>query len=144
MAESWEASEDGLTWTFNLREGVSFHNGDPLTASDVVYSINRIKNPDIASPRAGDFELITSIEAPDDNTVVLTLAEPFSPLLSKLALSLNVIVSEEVAENNDLNEVVIGTGPFKFVEYVPQTNMTLEKNEGLLGVPTLRVTRYLT
>lgn len=133
LAESWEASDDGLTWTFHLREGVTFHNGDLLKASDVVYSLNRIKDPEIASPRSGDLELIESMEAPDDNTVVLTLSEPFSPLLSKLALSLNVIVSEAVASANDLNEVVIGTGPFKFVEYIPQTKMTLVKNENFWG-----------
>ncbi|MCA9838389.1 MAG: ABC transporter substrate-binding protein [Trueperaceae bacterium] len=135
LAESWEASEDGLAWTFNLREGVTFHNGDPLKASDVVFSLNRIKDPDIASPRAGDFEVISNIEAADDSTVVVTLSQPFSPLLSKLAFSMNAIVSEAVAmaNNNDLNDVVVGTGPFKFIEYIPQTRMVLEKNENFWG-----------
>ncbi len=131
LAESWETSDDGLTWTFHLRQGVSFHNGDPLKASDVAFSLNRIKDPNVASPRAGDFEVISNIEAPDDSTVVLTLDKPFSPLLSKLAFSMNAIVSEAVAmaNNNDLNDVVVGTGPFKFVEYIPQTRMVLEKND---------------
>ena len=135
LAESWEASDDGLVWTFNLRDGVTFHNGDALKASDVVFSINRIKDPEIASPRADDFALIEAIEAPDDSTVVITLSEAFSPLLSKLALSLNVIVSEAVAmaNGNDLNETVIGTSAFKFVEYIPQTRMVLEKHEGYWG-----------
>ena len=133
LAESWEASENGLTWTFTLRDGVTFHNGDPLTASDVAFSINRIKDPEIASPRSGDFAVVESVEAPDDLTVVMTLSEPFSPLLSKLAQSLNVIVSEAVATENDLNETVIGTGPFEFVEYLPQTRLVLEKNENFWG-----------
>lgn len=135
LAESWEASEDGLTWTFKLREGVTFHNGDALKASDVVFSINRIKDPNIASPRAEDFALIANLEAPDENTVVMTLSQPFSPLLSKLAFSMTAIVSEAVAmaNNNDLSEVVIGTGPFKFVEYIPQTRMVLEKYENFWG-----------
>ncbi len=135
LAESWAASEDGLTWTFDLRDGVTFHDGDALQASDVVFSINRIKDPAIASPRAGDFAVVSNIEAPDADTVVITLAEPFSPLLSKLAASLNVIVSEDVvAANGDLQEVVVGTGPFEFVEYLPQTRMVLERNENYWGV----------
>ncbi|MEM6431435.1 MAG: ABC transporter substrate-binding protein [Deinococcota bacterium] len=135
LAESWETSEDGLTWTFNLREGVTFHNGDALTASDVVFSINRIKDPDIASPRAGSFGQVSSATAADDSTVVLTLEQPFSPLLSVLAFSLNVVVSEDVAmaNDNDLNDVVVGTGPFNFIEYIPQTRMVLEKNESYWG-----------
>ncbi len=135
LAESWEASEDGLTWTFTLRPDVTFHNGDPLTAPDVVFSLNRITDPSVASPRSGDFAVIESVEAPDDATVVINLSEPFSPLLSKLAQSLNVIVSEEVAteNDNDLNSVVIGTGPFTFVEYLPQTRLVLEKYEDFWG-----------
>ena len=134
LAESWEASEDGLTWTFDLRDDVTFHNGEPLEASDVAFSINRIKDPAIASPRADDFAVVTNIETPDDDTVVMTLSEPFSPLLSKLAQSLNVIVSEDVvAEHGDLQEVVVGTGPFRFVEYVPQTRLVVERNEDYWG-----------
>ena len=134
LAESWEVSDDGLIWTFKLRPGVTFHNGEPLTASDVAFSINRIRDPEVASPRSGDFAVVESVTAPDDETVVITLSEPFSPLLSKLAQSLNVIVSEEVVmENGDLNEVVIGTGPFRFVEYLPQTRMVLERNEDFWG-----------
>lgn len=134
LAESWEASEDGLTWTFRLREGVVFHNGDPLTAEDAAFSILRIKDPEVASPNAGDFEVVESVAASDESTIVFTLAEPYSPLLSKLANSLNVIVSQEVVEENgNLNEVVVGTGPFRFVEYLPQTRMVLEKNEAFWG-----------
>jgi peptide/nickel transport system substrate-binding protein len=135
LAESWTTSEDGLIWTFTLREGVTFHDGSPLNASDVVFSINRIKDPAIASPRSGDFEVVQSVEAPDDRTVVITLTQPFSPLLSKLAQSLNVIVSEAVANanNNDLNNVVVGTGPFTFVEYVPQTKLELARNPNFWG-----------
>jgi peptide/nickel transport system substrate-binding protein len=134
LAESWDVSEDGLTWTFHLREGVKFHDGDTLKASDVVFSINRIKDPAVASPRGDDFAVVADIQAPDDLTVVLTLSEPFSPLLSKLAHSLNVIVSEDVVlANGDLQNVVVGTGPFRFVEYVPQTRLVLERNADFWG-----------
>jgi len=134
LAESWTVSDDGLVWTFDLRDGVVFHDGDPLQASDVVFSINRIKDPAVASPRADDFAVVSSLEAPDEDTVVMTLSQPFSPLLSKLAASLNVIVSEDVvAANGDLQQVVVGTGPFKFVEYLPQTRMVLERNADFWG-----------
>lgn len=135
LAESWESSEDGLTWTFNLREGVTFHNGDPLTASDVVFSINRIKDPEVASPRAGDFAVVESVEAADDLTVVFNLSQPFSPLLTKLAFSTNVIVSEAViTEHGDAQDVVVGTGPFQFVEYIPQTRLVLTRFDDYWGV----------
>lgn len=134
LAESWETSEDDLTWTFILRPDVVFHNGDPLTASDVAFSINRIKDPEVASPNAGDFEVVESVTAEGDDTVVFKLTEPYSPLLSKLSNSLNVIVSQAVVEENgNLDDVVIGTGPFKFVEYLPQTRMVLEKNPDYWG-----------
>lgn len=134
LAESWSSSEDGLVWTFNLREGVRFHNGTAMTAADVVFSINRIKDPEVASPRSGDFAVVESVEALDDLTVVFTLARPFSPLLAKLAFSTNVIVSEAVLkEAGDAQEVVIGTGPFKFVEYIPQTRLVLSRNEAYWG-----------
>ena len=134
LAESWTASDDGLTWTFTLREGVTFHDGTPLSSSDVEFSIERISDPAIASPRADDFAVVASIETPDDRTVVMNLTEPFSPLLAKLAASLNVIVSEAAVEQyGDLQENVIGTGPFRFVEYLPQTRMVLERNEDFWG-----------
>ncbi|WP_425144874.1 ABC transporter substrate-binding protein [Deinococcus sp.] len=131
LASSWTASKDKLTWTFKLRGGVKFHNGRTLEASDVVFSINRIKDPATKSPRSGDFELVKSISAPDKNTVVMTLQKPFSPLLSKLAFSLNVIVPKEAVAT--LNTKPVGTGPFSFVEYVPQTRMVLKKNPDYWG-----------
>jgi peptide/nickel transport system substrate-binding protein len=135
LAESWESSEDGRTWTFNLREGVTFHNGDPFTANDVVFSINRIKDPEVASPRAGDFAVVDSVEATDDLTVVFNLSQPFSPLLTKLAFSTNVIVSEAViTEHGDAQDVVVGTGPFRFVEYIPQTRLVLTRFDDFWGV----------
>lgn len=126
LATRWKASADGLTWTFTLRSGVRFHNGRALEASDVAYSIQRIKDPATKSPRSGNFELVKSVTAPNKSTVVITLSKPFSPLLSKLAFSLNVIVPREAAAT--LNARPVGTGPFTFVEYVPQTRMVLRKN----------------
>ncbi len=135
LAESWEASEDGLSWTFHLRPGVNFHDGTPLKASDVAFSINRIKDPAVASPRADDFAVVESIDVPDDLTVVLHLSQPFSPLLAKLAATLNVIVSQATVEaNGDLQNVVNGTGAFEMVEYLPQTRMVFKRNPNWWGV----------
>ncbi|MBX3142592.1 MAG: hypothetical protein KF813_02460 [Trueperaceae bacterium] len=134
LAESWEASDDLLQWTFHLREA-TWHDGTPVTASDVVFSISRIKDPAVASPRAGNFAVVQAIEATDDRTVVMTLSEPFTPLLSFLAASLNVIVPQHVVEaNGDLQNTVVGSGPFKFVEYLPQTRLVLERFDGFWGV----------
>lgn len=131
LASRWTTSQDNLTWTFTLRPGVKFHNGRDLEAADVVYSLGRIKDPNTKSPRSGDFELVRSVTAPNRNTVVITLSKPFSPLLSKLAFSLNVIVPKEAAAT--LNTKPVGTGPFVFEEYVPQTRMVLKKNPNFWG-----------
>ncbi|WP_161880718.1 ABC transporter substrate-binding protein [Deinococcus alpinitundrae] len=131
LATRWTTSKDGLTWTFTVRSGVKFHNGRAFEASDVAYSINRIKDPATKSPRSGDFELVKSIAAPNKTKVVFTLSKPFSPLLSKLAFSLNVIVPREAAAT--LNTKPVGTGPFVFDSYVPQTRMVLKKNPNFWG-----------
>ena len=131
LATRWTTSKDSLTWTFTLRPGVVFHNGRALEASDVAFSIGRIKDPATKSPRSGDFELVKSITAPNRSTVVMVLSKPYSPLLSKLAFSLNVIVPKEAVAT--LGTRPVGTGPFTFAEYLPQTRMVLKKNPNYWG-----------
>lgn len=129
LAESWTTSEDGLTWTFQIRRGVKFHNGRAMTAEDAVYSISRIRDPNTKSPRAGDFAEVDSITASGSNTLVIRLKRPFSPLLAKLSFSTNVIVPREViARDGDLNTSPVGTGPFRFVGYTPQQRLTLVRS----------------
>jgi peptide/nickel transport system substrate-binding protein len=126
LARSWRVSKDAKTWTFTLRSNVKFHSGRTFTASDVVFSINRIKDPNVKSPRAEDFAVVDSITAKNNATVVMQLQKPFAPLLAKLAQSLNVIVAKESVAT--INSKPNGTGPFMFVEYIPSTRMVLKKN----------------
>jgi peptide/nickel transport system substrate-binding protein len=126
VALNWRTSSDNLTWTFNMRPGIQFHNGRALDALDVAYSINRIKDPATKSPRAGDFAQVDTIQAPNRTTVVFKLKQPFSPLLAKLAFSLNVIVPKEAVPT--ISTKPVGTGPFTFIEYIPSTRMVLRRN----------------
>ena len=129
MAESWDLSDDGLTYTFKLRTGVKFHNGREMVASDVKYSFERLVDPATKSTSAADLASMKSIEAPDDQTVVITLNAVDSSFLSFLVGQSCIIIAKEVVEENgDLSQVAVGTGPFKFVEYVPNTRVVLEKN----------------
>src|SRR5215203_4575932 len=82
LAENWTVSEDGLTYSFALRDGLTFHNGDPLKAADIVYTYERTIDPDLASPHANKLALVESVDTPDDLTVEFTLSAPFAPFLA--------------------------------------------------------------
>jgi peptide/nickel transport system substrate-binding protein len=131
LAESWEQSEDGLTWTFKLREGVKFHNGREMTAEDVKWSFERLIDPATGSgnaARVGPPE--TQIEVIDDYTVAITHPEPFGIFPQSLGFdkSTGIMAKESVGEDG-LVEVPIGTGPFKITEVEGTTRLVLEKNE---------------
>jgi peptide/nickel transport system substrate-binding protein len=131
LAESWEISEDGLTYTFNLRQGVMFHPpvSREFVAEDVKYSFERILDPETASPATDDLSGVESIEIPDDYTVVMTMKAPDASFLAKLmGNSLKVVPRETVEENGDLMQVMVGTGPFVFEEYVPNSMVSLTAN----------------
>ncbi len=138
LAESWTISDDGLVYTFKLRPGVTFHNGRPLVAADVKYSFERMTAPD--SPARSDLASMESVEAPDDTTVVLTLKSRDASVLSNLAGQSAIIIPKEVVEEHgDLSQVAVGSGPFVFKEYVPNTHVILEKNPSYFeeGLPYL-------
>jgi len=130
LAEGWEISDDGLSYMFVLRDGVTFHDGTPLKASDVKFTFERLVDPATASTSASELASMKSIEVNDDRTVVITLTAPDAAFLTTLAQPALVIYSEAFvrANNNDISQVAMGTGPFKFVEYVPNTRIVLEKN----------------
>jgi peptide/nickel transport system substrate-binding protein len=141
LAESWEASDDGLVWTFHLREGVQCHHGyGELTSADIVYSLERAADPDRSS-FSSDFAVFESIEALDERTVRLTLKTGIPCVLGVLtAYHGGNIVCKAAAEElgDQFNTKPIGTGPFMFEEYKPQQSVTLIANPDYFrGAPKL-------
>jgi len=145
LAESYKV-DSPTQYTFQLRKGVKFHNGRELKSADVKYSIERIADEKTASPRRSELTPIDKIETPDDYTVVIKLKNPYSPLLGILANRTTAIVPKEVVDANGgkLDKVAVGTGPFKLVEYVPNTRTKLEKNPDYFvkGQPMLDAVIY--
>nr|WP_156169422.1 ABC transporter substrate-binding protein [Wenxinia marina] len=145
LAESYEASDDGLTYTFHLRPGVQWHSNDLFTptrefnAEDVIYSFERQMEEGFSgeyfnSMSMGD--LIESIEAPDDMTVVFNLTRPEAPFIANMAMDFASIVSKEYADAMEaagtpemLNQRPIGTGPFTFVDYQTDAVIRYAANE---------------
>lgn len=128
LATKWTVNSSGTVYTFTLRRGVKFANGSTLDAKDVVYSLKRILDPKTASPRQNDLGEVKSITSPDDFTVVITLDKPFAPFLSKIAGDLMAIMPDGWAKDHDLDKEPMGSGPFKFVKWVPGDSVTLERN----------------
>jgi peptide/nickel transport system substrate-binding protein len=131
LATDWEISEDGLTYTFQLREGVTFHKGyGDLTAEDVVFTFERIRDPEIGSNYIANLERMDTVEAIDPLTVAFTLTEPFIPFMNVLAFRPGWIVSptavEEKGENFGLDP--IGTGPYMWDSRTAGTEVVLVKN----------------
>ncbi|THH35400.1 ABC transporter substrate-binding protein [Aliishimia ponticola] len=139
IAESWEVSEDATTYTFKLREDVTFCDGKPLTAADVAYSVNRWIDPDTKSPvawRAGEVESVTAV---DDYTVEYKLKAPFSELLYQLTQSFGTIIDQANVEALGPDFGISGfngTGPYCWVEWTPRDKMIIEKHEAFTwGAP---------
>ncbi len=123
MAESWTVSPDGRTVDFTLRQNVKFHNGTPFTADDVVFTVNRIKDPKTGSPYASQLSTVASVVATGKYSVRFHLTAPTPALFTNLIF---VPIYNEAATAN-IAKTPIGTGPFKFVEWVPGDHITVEK-----------------
>ena len=155
LAESYTVSDDGLTYTFKLRDGVTFHNGRVMTSADVKYSFERAVNPATQSPGGGYFGMIagyddvaggkatalSGIETPDDKTVVFKLTRPDATFLHLMAINFGYVVPKEEVEKAgaDWGKQPVGTGAFKFTEWAPGQYIKLERNKDYFraGVPYL-------
>ena len=126
LAESWDVSDDGLTITFNLRQGIEFADGSPFNADDVVFSIARIIGPDSVSGKPQLFSSIADVERIDDNTVRITLSEPDGLVLFNLGQGDGVIVNEATIDEIGTNP--IGTGPYMVGDRVEGDHITLVRN----------------
>jgi len=145
LAESWEISEDGLVYTFHLRENVAFQNGRIMTMEDVLFSFDRMLNPETASTRLSLFQdTIQSYRALDSNTLEIALGSPFSPFLAEMANRTPIIAPESVDSSNELMEW-IGTGPFKLVEWTRGESLYFESHDQywIEGVPYVDAVRVI-
>jgi peptide/nickel transport system substrate-binding protein len=145
IAEFWEASQDGRTWTFTLRRGVKFHHGREVTAHDVVYSLTRLLDPKRPGPVTELFQHIEGAEdfilgktqrarglkAVDRYTFQMVLEKPLAPILAALGLPNTAIVPQEEVERlgDGFGRAPVGTGPFKFVRWEPSQEIVLETNK---------------
>src|SRR5215211_3459490 len=122
LAETWDVAPDGMEYTFHLRSGLTFHNGDPLNANDLVYTYQRTTDPDFASPHANKLALVTEATAPDELTFVVTMSAPFAPFLAAACSrgpgrALTPVSKRAVEEMGDeqFGLTPIGCGPFMIV-----------------------------
>lgn len=128
VAQKYAVSKNGLVYTFTLRPGVKFSDGTPLTSKDVVYSLKRVLDPKTASPRLNDLGKVASVTAPNASTVVVTLKEAYAPFLTKIAAAGMGIMPSGYAVSHDPVKRPMGSGPFRFVSWVPGDSVTLERN----------------
>ncbi|MCC6305659.1 MAG: ABC transporter substrate-binding protein [Rhodobacteraceae bacterium] len=131
LARSWEISADGLTYTFHLQPGVTFHDGTALTAADVRFTLDRARAPDSTNAQKQLFAKIGTVEAVDDVTVRVTLTAADGAFLFNMAWGDAVIMSPATVATNATNPV--GTGPFRFVRWVQGDRVEIERYEGYWG-----------
>ncbi|GAB4445214.1 MAG: ABC transporter substrate-binding protein [Chloroflexi bacterium OHK40] len=125
LATAWNVSDDGLTYTLQLAQGVTFHDGSPLTAADVVWTFNRLRDPALELPTKDVYANVRDIQADGATVVVFTLGEPNPFFLYDLSDNHALVLK---AETSDAGTRFNGSGPFKVVDYSPENRMALEAN----------------
>ena len=132
VAKSWEVPEDGSSLTFYLNEGIKFHNGEDLTAEDVAYTFNWILDPASGSPNATEYEWLQEVVVVDDYTVKFINKPEWTPYCPALISETSAIVPMDTCEEmgpEQFNLTPVGSGPYRFVEWVVSDHITLERNE---------------
>ena len=135
LAKSWEISDDGLSYTFTLQDGVTFHDGTTMDAEDVKFTLDRILAEDSANAQKALYEAISTVEVIDPMTLRISLSEPNGNLLFNLAWGDAVIVAPESIEN--IKQMPVGTGAFKFVEWAQSDRIELVRNDDYWGTPAV-------
>ena len=141
LAESWSVSEDKLTWTFNLKQGVKFHNGKELTSADVKATFDRALNAEAGGLRTTEIiKMFTAVEAPDPYTVTITTDGPYGPMESLMCnMSLGIMDADYIEQYGlDLGTSVEGengTGPFKVVSWERDQEIVVERFDEYFGTP---------
>lgn len=136
LAESWSANADSTVWTFEIRQGVQFHDGQPLNAEAVAVNLRRFVDPEVGAAYAFLLGSVQEIEAVGEYTLQLTLAEPFAPILSHLSHSFIGIVSPAQLEGlaaDDTIEIPVGTGPYIMDSWNRGDSITMSVNENYYG-----------
>jgi peptide/nickel transport system substrate-binding protein len=143
LAKSWEISTDGLTYTFHLQDNVKFHDGVPMTADDVLFSVNEFLPKTLAKHR-NTMTRVESVTAPDAKTIVFKLKAPFEPFIRSMDFGAMPIIPKHLYAGTDYttnpnNDKPIGTGPFKFAEWKKGSYIKLVKNQDyyIKGLPHL-------
>ncbi|WP_420404818.1 ABC transporter substrate-binding protein [Nisaea sp.] len=131
LASSWTVSDDGLTYSFTLRDGVTFHDGSQFDSADVLFSLDRAMADDSTNAQKGLFEPIAKVEAPDAKSVAITLKRPTGHFLFNLGWGDAVMVAPESAESNKSNP--LGTGPFSFKRWAKGSEISLTRNDAYWG-----------
>ena len=128
LAESHEISKDGLTYTFKLQKNVKFHDGTDFNAEAVKANLDRIMSEENNLRLRKSFAKVSEVQTPDDSTVVFTLTEPYNAFLNKMAMAL-MISPKSITDGADLAKNPVGTGPYKFKEWVQGDKLSVVKNE---------------
>ena len=135
LAESWDVSADGKTYIFHLHPGVKFHDGTPMSGEDVKFSLDRARAADSVNAQKALFAGISDVTVLDKNTVQVTLAQPDGAFPFKMAWGDAVVVEKANIEGEAIKQHPIGTGAFKFVDWVQGDKIDLEKNPDYWGTP---------
>ena len=140
LAESWEYDENACTYTFHLRDGVKWHDGEPFTAEDVKFTIEAIMDPENGSENAPNFEDVEEITVPDDKTVVFRLSAPNVAFLDYMTMAIlpQHLLQNENMQESDFFRHPVGTGPYKLESWDAGQSIVLVKNEDYyLGAPKI-------